>query len=95
MDAQELTELLENRGMEVYKYSGRGMVGRQCPAVTISRDTNILGVVANIMADFAQEYDTGEDTKIYDLADVFASAKTDSMGLDIVLYFSQLHYDKK
>jgi hypothetical protein len=92
MNAQELTTILEDRGLEVYKYGGRCMYGAQCPAVTIDRETNILGVVANIVTDFAYANNNLEDDELYDLAEVFDGAVTDNMGLDTVLYFPNVRY---
>jgi hypothetical protein len=94
MDAQELTAILKDQGMEVYEYSGRYMYGAQCPAVTIEREVTVLGVVAGIIADFAYGSDNLDDMgkALYSLVETFNSAKIDNVGLDIVLYFPNVRY---
>ena len=38
----KFTEKAEELGYAVYQYSGRGMFGRRCPAVTVSNVANFI-----------------------------------------------------
>jgi len=90
-DINNVKEFLD-QNYETYSYSGRGMYGKKCLAVTISRDASLAGFVAKTMLSFISEYgdaSTGAEM----LVNMFEQSKTDSMGLDTVLYFPSIKWN--
>lgn len=75
MTAEDFMEILENENLEPYRYSGRGMYGRQCPAF------NSIFIYAALVALAAKYHDD------VDFLNVLKHVRTDSMGLDTVCYF--------
>lgn len=82
MDAQEFREVIEEVGYETRSYSGRGMYGKECLAFECDSGDE-LKAVAEIVASCAEE-DQAEAVKN------FKTAKTDGMGLGVVIYFPRL-----
>ena len=70
-----MIELLENSGYEPRSYSGRGMYGKNCVGVVVE-DVFALGVAV------------GQESRHY--SEDIPSAKTDSMGRDIIVYWPDL-----
>ena len=85
-------EILDNVN-ETYSYSGRAMYGDKCLAVSISRDASIAGFVADVMLTFVNEY--GDSREGETLVSIFERSKTDSMGLDTVLYFPTVKWNSE
>lgn len=81
MDAIVLIDALENLGYEPRSYSGRGMYGSHCVAVTLDRDTNAFTIGAQLVTEMGEE---GGD----EVADL--DVRQDSMGLGTVLYFPRV-----
>jgi hypothetical protein len=75
-------ELLEEAGFEPFSYSGRGMYGKRCVAVTV---TSFGRFFADIL--LALE---GEETDLEELASIFEGMHWDSMGYDSVCYFPRI-----
>ena len=80
---ENFKEILDQE-FDTYSYSGRGMYGSKCLAFNISRETSEAGVVASIMKDYTDEFG---DATLEDIVVFFERSKTDSMGLDSVMYF--------
>lgn len=84
-------------------YSGRGMYGKRCVGITGSM-RECQRVMASVATALAQESfetaidcDEGEENAAYDLndqvqkgLDSLMSFRTDSMGLDVIVYFEDL-----
>lgn len=72
MKAKQLIEVLEAAGYEWRKYSGRGMSGKECVAVTIDDDDMFrLGAELTLAAD-------GEHVP---------SPRTDQLGRQVIVYW--------
>lgn len=69
--------------LQLRDYSGRGMYGRVCPAVS---GPSPVAVCAALAAGCA----TGEEA-----AELIAGLKTDSMGMGVVLYWPGVEWDEK
>lgn len=80
-------DILENEmGLDVRSYSGRGMYGKQCLGVEVSR-----GGLGDFIADVFEAVAGNEDDATL-AADAFRSMSTDSMGLDTIVYFTQVPF---
>lgn len=86
MDTENLIELCKSTCDSLYdakvrSYSGRGMHGKECVGL-VSNDDGFQSVVAEMVR-------TGvdEDFDMEEVADVISSARTDSMGIGIVIYW--------
>lgn len=77
---------------DVYSYSGHGMFGKKCLAFTISREDSEAGCIADIMANFAENFNADS---LIDIANLFHSTKMDSMGHDTVLYFPSIEWQEE
>lgn len=86
MECHPLQELIEGIGFETRSYSGRGMYGKQCLGVEISRDQSIGDLFAMIL----EEVDGQDDLR--EIADGFHGMCWDSMGLDMIYYFPNVPY---
>lgn len=65
-------------------YSGRGMYGETCPAIIIPSEASSLMLLGAYLADLVGMDDGG---------DMIRRARTDSMGLDTVVYFPGVVFD--
>ncbi len=72
-------------GLEVRSYSGRGMYGAECIGVTGSNTHQIL---AQIIIGLAEMGDEGLDAAEHFTRE--GAVKSDSMGLDGIVYFPRL-----
>lgn len=85
---KEILGFLENQLDEnvIYDYSGRGMYGRKCPAISTDQQFETL---AHLVDAIEWALEGRED---YTLSEVFRWFKyeTDSMGLGSVIYFRYL-----
>lgn len=77
-------KFLKDAGYEPHSYSGRGMRGKECFAITV---TNIHKAVFNL--GYRLGCLTEDVEKITDCLDGF---KTDNMGLEYVIYFPDVTY---
>lgn len=78
---------------EPYSYSGRGMYGEQCVAVTVQPD-RVLSAGLMVLAELTSDID---DDAVHDMLfavqNLMAGALTDSMGLDTVVYWPRMEWD--
>jgi rubredoxin len=72
-------------------YSGRGMYGRACPGITGSHK-GCMEVIAEVIKEAHRDvvYDVGSGPDFERLVDALLNYSTDSMGLDIILYWPRL-----
>ncbi|HEY8095286.1 MAG TPA: hypothetical protein VIE65_04225 [Methylobacter sp.] len=91
---QTFQELIEEAGHETRSYSGRAMYGKQCLGVETSDIGTLVADVFQAIADS----DGGEGT-LRDLAAMaeqgFRGLRTDSMGMDIIVYFPGVPYESE
>jgi hypothetical protein len=91
MDAITFAETLYNAGYYPRAYSGRGMYGARCVALTVTpdgsalRDSDLLLIGASFAAVFISDLMT--DDFGGDAEEWLASASTDSLGRGIVVYW--------
>lgn len=71
-----LIEALNTAGLKIRRYSGRGMYGKECVAVSDDRR------LQEILADLVEAY--GDNLEC---AEAIRAARTDNMGLGIVVYW--------
>ena len=81
-DMSKLQEILEMGEHEPRSYSGRAMYGRSCLGVECS-DVGEL---------FAEVLESADEDDLRELAETFRTMRTDSMGLDIIVYFPGTEY---
>jgi hypothetical protein len=85
--------------MNVRSYSGRGMYGANCLGIDVDRYSSIhrlAGIVMEYIADsFTDDGDNAADARelLLDAAEAFNNAKTDSMGLDSIIYFPNIPFE--
>jgi len=89
----DLQFLFVNAGFEVQSYSGRGMYGKQCLALTVDREDSVSQVFAELL-DQATELNDLDDMRhmVEVIKEGMKAAKTDSLGRDQVLYFPNVEY---
>lgn len=79
--ANTFAEILEDLGYEPYAYSGRGMYGKRCVAINLSRDQSVWELAASVCQ--------RDDNLVLDVG----APQQDNMGLDIVVYWPRLPYE--
>lgn len=94
MDFNTLCEIIESAGYSPRSYSGRGMYGEQC--VGFVTDTNLLAAMANVIREaiFLDNCTDGEKYRADQLLTQMelGDVKTDSMGLDTIIYFPRVKW---
>ena len=82
-----IQKLCENTDLNVRSYSGRAMYGRQCLAITCDGAGQFISTLLHSAAD------EGLDTEdLREIADVCATLREDSMGLDRIIYFPNIEF---
>lgn len=79
----------QSESIEVRAYSGRGMYGRNCVAITGTNNEcmSMIGEVIKMAASEMLDQDDG-DTREFDLlVENLMSFSMDSMGYDVVIYW--------
>lgn len=83
IDYARIEILAEMAGYELRSYSGRGMYGKQCVAITTENG------MLNTLADMAEECDSAEEAAL-----LIRKCDHDSMGLGMVLYWPSIKWEK-
>jgi len=83
----DLQRCIEGAGYETRSYSGRGMCGKECLGVVIR--ANVISFIVEIVRHI---YNCSPDYIGESIFDQIKSAKTDSMGLDTIVYFTNVEY---
>jgi len=78
----KLQEIFEQLGYETRSYSGRGMYGKSCLGVEISRDESLFNVGVAVGEYLAEE--DSDSPKGY----------VDSLGRGQILYFPSIEYNR-
>lgn len=84
MSKSMLQRVLEDEGLEVMAYSGRGMFGDQCVAVSVQGGLGEL-IAALLRADV-------DDDEREGLARCAEHIRTDTLGRGIVVYFPHVPF---
>ena len=88
MNSNTFQEILEEAGYHTQSYSGRGMYGKRCIAITT--DNSIGTVMGNI---FQVAYDELDEGDVEDFADTLSGMQQDHMGKSsMVYYFPNIEY---
>lgn len=90
LSAERLTELFEECGYEVRRYSGRFMYGKECPGIDFASIGEMFAAVAEVTA-FAATNEEVDETD--DVINAVRQAKTDDMGRGMILYFPYTVYE--
>lgn len=81
--SKQFIEMLNDAGYDTRSYSGRGMYGKQCVAITT--DDNPMYIAACLMH---MQDDHVQD----DLLQILGRAQSDSMGCSTVHYFPRMEW---
>jgi len=89
--AERVRELFEDAQYEAFAYSGRGMYGDRCLAVT----TDSPGGAAQAVLDVVQACaENGAAEDVLELVRLLRGSRTDSMGRDTVVYWPGLSWEE-
>ena len=90
----DLKQIVEDAGFDARSYSGRGMYGLKCLSFNLEREENEFDAILSI-AESAQSYVESSDDgfELEDVTAYFMGAKSDSMGLGVVVYFPNLIWE--
>jgi len=94
MNFSELQEIVEDAGFDAQPYSGRGMYGRKCLSFNLERDENEFDAflsIAEAIQSYVESHDDGMELE--DITPYFMGAKSDSMGLGLVVYFPEIEWE--
>ena len=83
-----LQALLDDAGCETREYSGRGMYGRSCLGVDVPSFASFLALYTRALQEGAPKNEEWWD----DITVAMSDARTDSMGMNIIVYFPGTHY---
>jgi hypothetical protein len=78
-------EVLEEAGYEPMPYSGRGMYGKYCVGVR-------TGDIGHLFADILSVTKDNSSVHLDEVSDAFRCMRTDSLGLDVIIYFPTVEY---
>lgn len=91
MNSVKLVEVLRSAGFEPENYSGRGMYGRECVGVTISRGQSTFNLAAQLCVEAIDLFGEEEGPDfIEELSRL--SVSEDSMGHDSIVYFPRVSW---
>lgn len=94
MNFSELQEIVEDAGFETQSYSGRGMYGKKCLSFNLESGENEFDVFLSIsesIQSYVESHDDG--LELEDITPHFMGAKSDSMGLGLVIYFPEIEWE--
>ena len=88
MTSEKFLELIDNAGLTARSYSGRGMYGEECVAITTGGDNGSSehAVVAVLIMEAVSDGCGDEMTKL------MKSTRTDSMGRNSVMYWPTMKW---
>lgn len=92
MTTETLVELIRNNSdLEPRRYSGRGMMGKECVGFEVEAGEEI-GEIAALVREAAIQYD---DETPDELVTLFRNCRTDQMGRDnIIVYFPSMEWPR-
>lgn len=86
----------DDEDFKLYRnYSGRGMYGKQCFGIVGHSETEIIAKILTSIVFNNFETESNRLELVKEFTDLLENASSDSMGYDVILYFSQasLPYD--
>lgn len=94
MNFLDLKQIVEDAGFDARSYSGRGMYGLKCLSFNLEQEENEFDAILSI-AESAQSYVESSDDgfELEDVTAYFMGAKSESMGLGVVVYFPNLIWE--
>lgn len=88
MDAKKLVELAEYAGLDARSYSGRGMYGDECVAITCDDPLDCILDLINACVEMTNDVD-----EIAECIEDLRNPRTDSMGLSSVVYWPRIKWE--
>ena len=82
INATALKEIFEGMAYEVRDYSGRGMFGKRCLAVTCDNPSGWIAEVFLYLAENKTPYE-----EIIQVAEILKDSRTDTMGHASIIYW--------
>lgn len=90
-----LTEIARAGNKPVEPYSGRGMVGTQCPGVSSEPNDQLFSFIADLFESANQLKVVGDQVDAVGLlSHALRRAKIDNMGSGFIMYFPNLPVDQ-
>ena len=86
-DKPSIQYLIESLGFTAIAYSGKGMRGRQCLAVSLDGSQTLMSLFADLIEDLPNCSAAKMEDTCSTISEALRSAKTDSLGLGVVIYF--------
>jgi hypothetical protein len=83
INKQRVLEILADTGIDYHSYSGRGMFGDRCLAITCENPFVAIG-------DIVKAVESVDDIQL--IGFLISGAKTDSLGREYILYFPDVEY---
>jgi hypothetical protein len=89
-----LAEIVENAGYETRSYSGRCMYGKDCLGIDTPQMLPCIADLVQAAADMDSGEDPGaEGSACWILQNALRNARTDNMGLGMILYFPEVAWE--
>lgn len=98
-EVEQLVGAAENIGINYQSYSGRGMYGDKCFAITCDDENPfdiVLDLLINLVADIEPEIDDVEVSIVELLDDAkhfLRNPRTDSLGLGCIIYWPHIEFN--
>lgn len=95
MNFSELQEIVEDAGFDVRSYSGRGMYGKKCLSFNLEQEENEFDAMLKLSESIQSYVEHSDDgLEFEDVTQYFMGAKSDSMGLGMVIYFPNIEWEE-
>lgn len=88
MGKHKMQDLLENAGYDCRDYSGRGMYGKSCLAVTLGTSGRHPALATLIV----EVLDNADADDLEVVLEALGEVEQDNMGHDVVYYFPQIPF---
>jgi hypothetical protein len=92
MKLETFDDIVSDAGYELESYSGRGMYGAQCASIRMNVDEAPYQIMARITEAVLDHRHEEIDIE-RDWLKLMAQTRTDSLGLGIVLYWTNMAWD--
>jgi hypothetical protein len=95
MNFSDLQDIVEDAGFETQSYSGRGVYGKKCLSFNLESGENGFDAflsIAEAIQSYVESHDDG--IELEDITPLFMGAKSDSMGLGVVIYFPDIEWEE-
>ncbi len=94
MEFKQIIAAFENADYYPRSYSGRAMYGDQCLGVVCKNVHDVIPKVINELTnELSDENYMIDKSDIEEICELLEGAKTDSMGLDSVIYWPGIRWD--